>query len=77
MVGFSTIMLVSNFVQQGSLYPILFRKSLHFLVEEEVDSQCVAGAVGEDGAENLTVLVVHLLRHMQQHCVVDFLNVNP
>lgn len=61
----------------GSPYPVLFRESLHFFVEEEVDGQSVAGSVGEDSAENLTVLVVHLLRHMQQHRVVDFLDVDP
>lgn len=48
----------------GCPYPVLFGKSLHFLVQEEVDSQSVAGAVGEDSTENLTVLVVHFLRHM-------------
>lgn len=37
----------------------------------------MAGAVGEDGAENLTVLVAHLLRHVHQHCLVDFLDVDP
>lgn len=58
-------------------YPVFFGESLHFLVEEEVDSQSVAGAIGEDGAQNFTVLVAHLLRHMQQHCVVDFFNVDP
>lgn len=58
-------------------YPVFFGKSLHFLVEEEVHSQSVTGAVGEDGAENLAVLVVHLLRHVHQHCLVDFLDVDP
>lgn len=61
----------------GSPYPVLFGESFHFLVEEEVDSQSVAGAVGEDGAQHLTVLVAHLLCHMEQHGVVDFLNVDP
>ncbi len=60
-----------------SPYPVLFRKSLHFLVKQEVDGQRVAGSVGEDGAKHLAVLVAHLLRHMQQHRVVDFLDVDP
>lgn len=64
-------------MQKGSPYPVFFGESLHFLVEEEVDGQGVAGAVGEDGTENLTVLVVHLLRHMQQNRLVDFLDVDP
>lgn len=58
-------------------YPVFFGKSFHFLVEEKVDSQSVTGAVGEDGAENLTVLVVHLLGHVHQHRLVDFLDVDP
>lgn len=58
-------------------HPVLFRESLHFLVEEEVDGQSVASAVGEDGAQDLAVLVGHFLRHVQQHRVVDFLNVDP
>lgn len=37
----------------------------------------MAGAVGEDSAQHLTVLVAHLLRHMQQYRVVYFLNVDP
>ena len=59
------------------LYPVLFRESLHFLVEEEVDGQSVAGTVSEDSAEDFAVLVVHLLRHVQQYGVVDLLNVDP
>lgn len=37
----------------------------------------MAGTVSEDSAEDFAVLVVHLLRHVQQYCVVDLLNVDP
>lgn len=58
-------------------HPVLFGESLHFLVEEEVDGQSVTCTIGKDGAENLAVLVVHFLRHVHQHRVVDFLDVDP
>lgn len=58
-------------------HPVFFGKSLHFLVEQKVNSQGVAGTVGQHGAQNLTVLVAHFLRHVQQHRVVNFLDVYP
>ena len=58
-------------------HPVLLGESFHLVVEQEVDGECVAGAVGEDGAQHLTVLVAHPLGHVEQHCVVDLLDVDP
>lgn len=58
-------------------YPVLFGKPLHLIVEQEVDGERVAGTVGEHCTQDLAVLVVHILSHVQQHHLVNLLDMNP
>lgn len=75
LIVFSLLLLHFLFLLQ-LLLPILFGESLNFLVEKMVNSQSMAGTVGEDSTQHFTVLVPHLLRHMKQDGLVDFFDVN-
>lgn len=58
-------------------YPVLFRKPFHLVVEQKVDSERVAGTVGEHRAQDLAVLVTHVLSHMEQYHLINLLNMDP